>query len=41
MIARSDDLITRYGAQLEERVGRDRLHEVSQAVPHLSRPLLD
>jgi len=41
MIARSDDLIMRYGAELDERVGRDRLHEVPLAMPHLSRPLLD
>ena len=41
MIAKDDDLIMKYGANLADRVGRDRLHEVSQGMRQLSRLLLD
>ena len=40
-IAKSDQLIRRYGAHLAERVNKDRLNEVSQGTRQLARLLLE
>ena len=39
--ARHDDLILKYGTHLAEKVGGERLHEVSQGMRQLARLLLD
>lgn len=39
--ARNDDLIMKFGVHLAEKLGGERLHEVSQGMQQLSRLLHD
>lgn len=39
--AKNDELIMKYGANTVEKLGGDRLHEVSQGLRQLSRLLID
>ena len=41
MAAKNDELIMKYGANTVEKLGGDRLHEVSQGLRQLSRLLID